>query len=320
MSLVTATAFQLSPAVQTRSFTALGGLIIQDVDDDFIYQILVALKSALGKASETHTMSVVSMLRCLCKLVPSMTEGSRFVPLLFWLAVALLQSSYFAFYNEATCLLRVTLERLEEEGMFKDETVSAALIDARELLYETAYQLDDMLRLSFETSFSFSLAAIIFKGMRHTGLRDTAEAALRSLLGVTARSHDSNSGVGNGNLSALRFDVLGYFVALIPVSTTPASYRQLLRECNVDETWLPEAGLSDLNSSNVPRITPEFLGINDSSTALLVTTFIGTMVGTAQGDDAETEICYSLLSDLANIYPETVSMMYVFHGPPLAYY
>ena len=40
MSLVTATAFQQSPAVQTRSFVVLAALAVSEVDDDFFYQIL----------------------------------------------------------------------------------------------------------------------------------------------------------------------------------------------------------------------------------------------------------------------------------------
>jgi hypothetical protein len=42
-----------------------------------------------------------------------------------------------------------------------------------------------------------------------------------------------------------------------------------------------------------------------------VTSFIGVILSSAQGDVAETEILYSLLSDIAVVFPETVSMMYV---------
>lgn len=311
MSLVTATAFQLSPAVQTRSFIALGTLATSEVDDDFVYQILVALRTALSKANETHTMSIVSMLRCLCKIVPAIQENSRYIPSLFWLATALLQSSHLAFYIEATALLRVTLEHMEEQGMFKNSSVSAVLLENRSGLEDVTGQLDEMLRLSFDTSFSFSLASIIFKGMRHSGLKDSAEAALRSLLCVTARAHESNIDVPNGFKENPCTEILGYFLALIPVSTTQASYRQLLKECIIDDAWLPEAGLADEDDDKqTPQVTPAFLGINDSNTALLAASFVGTILTTAQGDDTETEILYGFLSELSNTNPEIVTMTY----------
>ncbi|KIJ89590.1 hypothetical protein K443DRAFT_15964, partial [Laccaria amethystina LaAM-08-1] len=297
MSLVTATAFQLSPAVQTRSFIALGTLATSEVDDDFVYQILVALRTALSKANETHTMSIVSMFRCLRKLVPAIQENSRYIPSPFWLATALLQSSHLAFYIEATALLRVTLEHMEEQGMFKNSSVSVVLLENRSGLEDVTGQLDEMLRLSFDTSFSFSLASIIFKGMQHSGLKDSAEAALRSLLCVTARAHESNIDVPNGFKENPCTEILGYFL--------------LLKECVIDDAWLPEAGLADEDDDKqTPQVTPAFLGINDSNTALLAASFVGTILTTAQGDDTETEILYGFLSELANTNPEIVTMTY----------
>jgi len=313
MSLVTSTAFQVSPAVQTRSFIALGTLATTDVDDDFLYQILVAFNTALGKANETHTMSVVSMLRCMCKVVPALSEGSRYIPLLFWLAVSLLQASYVAFYVESARLVRVTLETMEQRGMFKKDGVPLVLLESRVQLEQITSQLDDILKLSFESSFSFSLASIIFKGIRHSGLKDSAEAVLRSLLSVTVRSQ-ANDDLPSGFRDSISADALGYFIALLPLSTTAASYRRLLDDCNIDDAWLPDAGLVtiDDDEDTVPRISPAFLGVNDSSAALLVTTFASTMLTTAQGDDTETEILFSLLSDIANSFPQTVAMTYVF--------
>ena len=98
--------------MQTLSFIALRTLAISEVDGDFAYQILAALRTALSKANDTHTMSIVSMLRCLCKIVPAIQGNSKYIASLFWLAIALLQSSLLAFYIEATALLRVTQEHM----------------------------------------------------------------------------------------------------------------------------------------------------------------------------------------------------------------
>ncbi|KAJ3504772.1 hypothetical protein NLJ89_g7765 [Agrocybe chaxingu] len=312
MSLVTSTAFQQSAAVQTRSFVVLGALAVAAVDDDFLYQILVAFRSALLKANESNTMAIVSMLRCMCKIVPAIVETSRYVGVLFWLGVALLQASHLGFYIEATCLLRVTLECIEQSGAFKEASVQAFLLEQREILEEVTSQLDEILRISFETSFSFSLASVIFRGMRHSGLKESAEAALRVLLRVTSGAHDANSEMPNGFKDSPCPEALGYFIALLPVSTTAKSYRRLLKDCHVDDAWVSEAGLSegDDDDTGTPCLTPANIGIHDSNTALLVASFVGTILTTAQGDDAETEILYGLLSSLANSYPEIIAITY----------
>ena len=68
MSLVTSSAFQLSPAIQTRSFVSLSILATSDVDDDLLYQMLVALKKeafnlrfqqATGQLESTARMRAV---------------------------------------------------------------------------------------------------------------------------------------------------------------------------------------------------------------------------------------------------------------------
>ncbi|KAG6857004.1 hypothetical protein H0H87_011098 [Tephrocybe sp. NHM501043] len=309
MSLITSTAFQVSPAVQTRAFIALGTLATAEVDDDFLYQILVAFNTALAKVTDS-TLSVVSMLRCMCKVVPALPRDSRYICLLFWLAVALLQASHPGFYVEASHLLGVTLENIERRGMFQLESVASLLLKARVPLEETTSQLDGMIGMSFESSFSFSLASIIFKGIRQRGLKCAAEAVLRTLLQVTVRA-EMNDDMPTGFRDSIPPDALGYFLALLPSFTRPAAYRELLKDCKIDDAWLPEAGLNmEDEEGGTPRISPTFLGVNDSNTALLVTTFVGTMLCTAQGDDAETEMLFALLSDIAGHFPQTVSLVY----------
>jgi len=304
MSLITSTAFQLSPAVQIRSFIAMGTLAVNDVDDDMLYQLLVALRNALYKANESQTLPIVSMLRCLCKMVPALPQESRYLVQLFWLAVALLQSSHVAFFNEATCLLRISLEKMETDRLFESASVHDTLLDGRRPLLDVTCQLDDMLKLSFETSFSFPLAAIIFKGVRYSGLRDSAEATLRSLLGVTIRSRPADQQYTTFS------DALGYFLALLPLSASSVTYRQLLEECQVEDAWLPQQDTADDEEDNrAPRVNVTLLGVTDTTKALLVTSFVGAMLMTAQGDDAETESLYTLLCDIAVTYPDIVALM-----------
>ena len=306
MSLITATTFQQSPAIQTRSFVTLAALAVSQVDDDFLYQILVAFKNTLGNVNECNMAPINSMLRCMCKIIPAINK-SRYIGVLFWLAVALLQGSHISCYAEALSLLQVTLKTMEEQGLFKHSSVQNVLLEVRESLEPMASQLDDMLRLSFETSFSFSLAAIIFKGLRRSTLKSSAEAALRTLLQVTVATYDPKV-----SLDLITDETLGYFVALLPVSTTPIEFHRLLKESKLDIVRSVDLAIpDDEDDGYAPCVTAEFLNIHDSTTALLVASFVESILSTAQSDDAEAEILYGLLSSLSYLYPDAISMTYV---------
>lgn len=235
----------------------------------------------------------------------SLLAGRITIPLPgVWLAVALLQSSYTSVYAEAADLLRATTETLELHGAFDENTIPNVLLDGRTQLEDTVCQLDRLLCLSFESSFSFSLASIIFKGVRHSHLRSSAETVLRSLLSVAVRCGEKPP---QGASYALSPDALGYFVALIPFSTTRESYIRLLQDCRAEE-FTPYTRPSH-NSDFVPRIEVDMLPIMDNTAALLVVSFATTMLTTTQGDDAETEMLYNLLLDVSIAYPDLLSMM-----------
>lgn len=312
MSLITSSAFQLSPAVQTRAFVSLGVLATSDVDDDLLYQMLVAFKTALSQSSENETTSVVSMLRCIRNVVPALPRYSRYLCQLFWLAVALLQSSHLVLYVEAVHLLRVSVEVMDSQGAFEEKGVAATLLDGRAALEEVACQLDQLLGLSLESNFSFSLAAIIFKGIRQANLRDPAEAALRALMRITVRTCGEVEHADDGPGSPICQQILGYFLALIPTSTTTIRGKRLLEETGVDPSWLSHSLLTASSDDDpIRRIPFALLGLSDANTVLFVTSFVGAISQTAQGDDTETEILCNMLSDIADAFPDVVSMAYV---------
>lgn len=303
MGLITSMVFQYSPAIQARGFIALGTLGTQDVDDDLMYQMLVAFKVALASSSETDTVAVVCMLRCIVKVVSALPHHSKYFDQLFWLAVALLQSSHLAFYIQATDLLRVTIETAYRHGLFEEASVAVLMMEGRHHLDETLGQLDRLLGLSFESSFSYSLACVIFKGMRHSVLKASAEAVLRVLLRVAIETRDLPDEESDGTVHP---DVLAYFLALLPLCRTPKKYAQLLEEADASGPDTPD--IDDI----VPRVNLDILNVDDQNAALLLVSFVAAMLTTAQGDDAETEMLYTLLSDVGHVYPDTVSMAYVF--------
>jgi len=306
MSLVTSTAFQVSPAVQARAFIVLGALATSDVDDDFFYQMLVALKTGLSQFSESDTVPVVSMLRCLRNVVPALPLNSRYLPQVFWLAVALLQSRHFGLYLEAAHLLRVTTDTLYSQGYFEDQGMVATLLEYRASIEEVASQVDALLGVSFEVSFSFSLATVVFTGMRRGLLRGAAIDTLRTLLRISARAVPKGSEDHPG--LAIQYESLGFLLALLPASTDEGSYMQLLTDANVDSSYMPQDRFEPADQKHVPRVPLALLGITDQDTALFVISFLRTMIMSTQGDDAETEILFCLLSEVADAFPAVLAV------------
>ena len=306
MSLVSSTAFQYSPAVQARAFISLGTLAISDVDDDLFYQMIVALKKVLSETrpSDTDLSMILSMLRCFAKLVPSLTPGSRFFPQLFWLGVALLETGIMGLFIEAAALLKIALENMMSQGMFGERGVSFTLLQERAPMEEISVQLDHMLSLSFDSNFSFSLAAILFKGMRHQGLKEAAGETLRSLLRITTQCKGGEGETSPNDM--VYFDSLGYFLALIPLSTTHQSFRRLLEDANTNLE--PSKEPKTAEGRDLPQVPLTLLGISDPTTALLSTAFISSVLTTAQIDDVETEILYRILSDIGNKYPDVIAL------------
>ena len=207
-------------------------------------------------------------------------------------------------------MVRVSLETLDKHEAFGDENLTNYLLNARSPLEETACQLDGMLKISFDSSFSFSLAAIIFKGFRHTQLVSAAESVLRTLMEVTVKWWEREH--GNVRCDALCPDALGYFAALVPVSTTPAGITKSIKGAHLEHIVDLEGIFEQMirgEDVQQPLVGIEVYNISDETTALLASTFIVTMLSTAQGDDVESEILFGSLAEIAVHYPQVVVMV-----------
>lgn len=310
MSLVTATAFQVSPTIQFRAFVVLGELATAEVDDDFFYQMLVAFRSTLMRTTDS-TISVVSMLRCIRNVVPALQPSSRYLAPIFWLAVALLQFGHMAFYTEASQLLCVTIRQLSDQGLLQQHGVSESLLEHRYGFREIADRLDQSLRISFESNFSFSLAAITIKGLKLKVFKPVALDSLRTMLRISSRAASSVDGESEVRpLPRVAHESLGYFLALLSAATTQKAYRQLLQDANLDAFLSGEDSVERRDEDDMPRISLELLNIADVNVALLVVSFIGVMLEIFQGENAETEIYFKLLSDVSMAYPEVLAICY----------
>ncbi|OXB36317.1 neurofibromin 1 [Cryptococcus neoformans] len=300
MGLVAATCFQHNPATQPQAFIVLGYLASDEVDDDLIYQILVAMSTALSHFVGSDPILIVSMLRCLSRIIPGLFPDSRYVTSLFWLAVGVLQLGYIPLFAPALELMITALRSINmaNEGMQSTELMEF-LLDARRTVADQVKKLDQVSGVSFDTDITFALIAIIYKGVRHPYTKKLTAEILLELLQLAANTGGSSSGNGT-------FVVAGgvaYFVALLSISANSGDeLKDVFKAARlyVDDSHMDVECVSVFSLLSIP----------DNSTALLLVSFVVSLLNGSEGSDAEKAILYKLLADASAEIPEVLAMAY----------
>lgn len=296
MGLVAATCFQHNPATQPQAFIALGYLAQDDVDDDVVYQIVVALSGAFGSFHEDDTVPVVSMLRCLARVMGGLHSDSKYASVLFWIAVSVLQLSYIPLFGPALELLLTTIRHLRATQPSKN--IFGMLMEARAATGEQANKLDQMCGVNFDTDPYYSLVAIINKGVRHPNTRALTIETLTELLRLSCAEETIED-----RDRLMQGRSVPFFTALLPLSaSSPTSVRELLQVANV---VLENDRMPDIANLGVY----DLLSLPDNSKVLLFVTLIVTIL-TNVSSDAEKLVLYRLLADASMDAPDVVATAY----------
>ncbi|KAH7098759.1 hypothetical protein BKA62DRAFT_711739 [Auriculariales sp. MPI-PUGE-AT-0066] len=312
MSLVASTAFQISPYIQGRAFASLGVLATDHVDDDNLFQILVAFRKALQMSEHVETSYILSMLRCVTNIVPALASSSRYLANLFWLPVALLRTPNVVLFKESLRLLDAIITAFNEHRVFDDDTILVdQLLELREPFSAITNEIEEEAGVNFETSFTFSLTSLVLRGTRTDQTREASFNTLRSLLKMASRSGPRTH--PQAPRSYIEPDAVGYFVALWPWGKPYSeNIRPLLRDAEVrPEDWLdpPVNGVTP-SSSGQQHLLPlhvDLIAIADSdpTLALLVTAQLVSLEPLDAPDRANVMRC---VGDIGRIWPQ-YSMM-----------
>ncbi|KAF3925492.1 Neurofibromin [Arthrobotrys entomopaga] len=167
MSLVASTAFQNNPAIQPRAFAVMGCLAREDVDDDLLYQVLVALRSALARFVEQGDAEMlVSIITSLTKMANNLPPSSRYLHQMFWLAMSLIRVGPPSLFNCSAGLLQAVLRVIASSDEFKDGKMAVVLMQGRFTVEEAAAAVDDLFGINFEIEyFAYSVCFCIVKGL-----------------------------------------------------------------------------------------------------------------------------------------------------------
>ena len=189
MSLVASTAFQNNPAIQPRAFTVMGCLAREEVDDDLLYQVLVALRNSVGRFGEdSNSDMLVAIVTSLSKMMAKLPSASRYGLQLFWLAISLLRLVPSNLFNCTAMFLEAVLTNISTTGDMRGggDKVVPYLLQGRNQLEDAALPLDDAYGIHFNSeNFHYAACACLVRGLTDGVTKTTALRVLSSFLEMT---------------------------------------------------------------------------------------------------------------------------------------
>lgn len=224
MSLVASTAFQSNPAIQPRAFTVMGCLAREDVDDDLLYQVLVALRSSIGRFMEENDGEMlIAIVTSLTKMMDKLPSASRYGMQMFWLALSLVRLVPLILFNCTALFLDAVLNNIATSGEFKGGRMVPTLLQGRVPLEDAALQLDEIYGIHFNIeNFHFAVCASLVKGLTDSVTKATAIRVISTFLEITT----SNSGLETRSPKDLT--AFPYLGLLISRAMTPEESKENL--------------------------------------------------------------------------------------------
>lgn len=224
MSLVASTAFQSNPAIQPRAFTVMGCLAREDVDDDLLYQVLVALRNSVARFMEDNDSEMlIAIVTSLTKMINKLPSDSRYGLQLFWLAMSLVRLVPLGLFNCTALFLEAVVTNIATSGEFKGGRMASVLLQGRLPLEDAASQLDEIYGIHFTIeNFHFAVCASLVKGLTDSVTRGTAMRVLSSFL------ETASSSMPHGIKFPEDMSCLPYLGLLMPRATTPEEAKDRL--------------------------------------------------------------------------------------------
>ncbi|KAI1178220.1 hypothetical protein F4777DRAFT_586841 [Nemania sp. FL0916] len=172
MSLVASTAFQNNPAIQPRAFIVMGCLAREEIDDDLLYQVLVALRHSITRfGDDGSTDMLVAVVTSLSKMIAKLASASRYGLQLFWLSISLIRlMPTTRLFTCAIQLLEAVLANISISNELRSENMASFLLQGRSTLEEATIPLDEVYGVHFTPdNFHFAVCASLVRGLSEPG-------------------------------------------------------------------------------------------------------------------------------------------------------
>jgi neurofibromin 1 len=234
MSLVASTAFQNNPAIQPRAFTVMGCLAREEVDDDLLYQVLVALRNSVGKFGEdSNSEMLIAIVTSLSKMMAKLPSASRYGLQLFWLAMSLLRLVPPSLFNCTAMFLESVLTNLSTTGDMRGDKMVPFLLQGRGQLEDAALPLDEAYGIHFNSeNFHFAACACLVRGLSDTVTKATALRVLSTFLEMTSWSSNEARDLSSSPYMAL----------ILARAASSEELKDSLWQAGIDPGTVPDVG------------------------------------------------------------------------------
>jgi neurofibromin 1 len=292
MSLVASTAFQNNPAIQPKAFAVMGCLAREEVDDDLLYQVLVALRNSVGRFGEdSNSEMLVAIVTSLSKMMAKLPSASRYGMQLFWLAMSLLRLVPPNLFNCAAQFLEAVLTNISTAGELRGDKVVSLLLQGRTQLEDAALPLDDAYGIHFnQENFHFAVCACLARGLSDTVTKSTAMRVLSAFLEMTS---SPSPGSERQTTDVSRSPYMALIIA-----------RVVGNDELKDSLWLAGVNPSSIGSTGGMRGLQDLSSIKDKD--LLLNTAIS-LVDFQYLEDAVQNRTLQWLHDLASARPSVIT-------------
>jgi len=247
LSLVTGGAFRSNPAIQPRLLVALGCLAESEVDDALLYQLVNALHNTLDEHYSRDGNEIVlnSLLFACTKLVGARLKpnykgpDSAYLHELFWLATAVLEIVDTQTYPLAVTFVETCLKALSAaDDDLEHHHLPTYFLTHRKALKPAVDVLDQLVGVNFERSFSFSMAALLAKGLKSQSSREIVKSTTAVLFALSSKQQRSKVNDAANGLELVKptisFEVLPYLAILVPIISTSDELADYLALAGLD--------------------------------------------------------------------------------------
>ncbi|KAJ2126845.1 hypothetical protein IW136_006566, partial [Coemansia sp. RSA 678] len=182
---------------------------------------LATLRGALASFGETNEALPVSVLLCLVNMVGGLPPDSSYLASLFWVGIAVMQIGHLPLYKVGLNLVAKVVRTLDACGAFLPENGDGFqhfLMSARVAVEKAADQVDDLVGISFRSSFSAALSLLLLRGMEDMSSKDEAYEVLLQVIGVVAscRKWQQADQIATDRKCDL---ILPYMILILPTAT-----------------------------------------------------------------------------------------------------
>lgn len=242
MSLVASTAFQNNPAIQPRAFSVMGCLAREEVDDDLLYQVLVALRISITRFSgeDGNSEMLVAIVTALSRMMAKLPSTSRYGVQLFWLATFLLRLVPPSLFNCAAVFLESVLTNINTSGDTRGSKLVAHLLQGRDQLEDVAMALDDFYGIHFSyENFHFAVCACLARGLSDTLTKATALHVLATFLEITTLPASIPNGGAASNKQLKDVPYSPYLSLILSRAVAPDELRETLWQAGIKPPTSP---------------------------------------------------------------------------------